>query len=181
LLTIRRSLRNRVQFDTGGGKGIAGPGAVIGGCGNRAKYRFIDFRFSPICLFGHVFLLCHGFAGQEKCQPGLRGVAGVSERMTDEKRGDGGFPAAIMRLNQALDALETAIDGRFENQRSLTEAEAEVQRVEADRAKLAQSLDTNEARAQRLEKTNREVSRRLVDAMETIRTVLDGKPAAVED
>ena len=43
----------------------------------------------------------------------------------------------------------------------------------ADRARLAQELDNSEARGERLQEANREVSRRLVTAMETIRAVLD--------
>ena len=39
--------------------------------------------------------------------------------------------------------------------------------------RLAQELDQSEFRANRLEEVNREVSRRLVTAMETIRAVLD--------
>jgi len=42
-----------------------------------------------------------------------------------------------------------------------------------DRARLAHELDSSEARAERLEDANKEVSRRLVTAMETIRAVLD--------
>ena len=45
--------------------------------------------------------------------------------------------------------------------------------MNADRAKLATELDNSEARAERLEEANKEVSRRLVTAMETIRAVLD--------
>jgi hypothetical protein len=48
-----------------------------------------------------------------------------------------------------------------------------VQRMNADRARLAQELDNSEARGERLEEANKEVSRRLVTAMETIRAVLD--------
>ena len=48
-----------------------------------------------------------------------------------------------------------------------------MQRLNADRSRLAQELDTSEARAERLEEANKEVSRRLVTAMETIRAVLD--------
>ncbi|AAL51493.1 hypothetical cytosolic protein [Brucella melitensis bv. 1 str. 16M] len=48
-----------------------------------------------------------------------------------------------------------------------------MQRMNADRSRLAQELDQSEARAERLEAANREVSRRLVTAMETIRAVLD--------
>jgi Domain of unknown function (DUF4164) len=47
-----------------------------------------------------------------------------------------------------------------------------VQRMNVDRARLAQELDSAEAKSERLADVNREVSRRLVSAMETIRSVL---------
>lgn len=80
---------------------------------------------------------------------------------------------AIGRLDSAVDALEDAVGARLEKERDFGEAEAEVQRMNADRARLAKDLDKSEARAARLEEANREVSRRLVTAMETIRAVLD--------
>ncbi|SIQ38255.1 protein of unknown function [Rhizobium sp. RU20A] len=81
--------------------------------------------------------------------------------------------AAIDELRTALSALEKAIDGRVERERDMGEAENEVRRVNVDRARLAQELDQSQFRANRLEEVNREVSRRLVTAMETIRAVLD--------
>lgn len=81
--------------------------------------------------------------------------------------------AALRELQQALSGLENAIDMRIEVQRESSEVEAEVKRVHADRARLAHELDQSEFRANRLEEVNREVSRRLVTAMETIRAVLD--------
>lgn len=79
----------------------------------------------------------------------------------------------IARLGKAIDALEEAVSARVEDERDSEEAEAEVQRLNADRARLAQELDSSEAKAERLSDTNKEVSRRLVTAMETIRAVLD--------
>ncbi|MDN5927492.1 MAG: DUF4164 domain-containing protein [Hyphomicrobiales bacterium] len=79
----------------------------------------------------------------------------------------------IGRLGQAIETLEAAVVTRLEERVDATEVEAEVQRMNADRAKLAQELDNSEARGERLENANREVSRRLVTAMETIRAVLD--------
>ena len=79
----------------------------------------------------------------------------------------------IARLGRAIDALEDAVAARLELDVDYVEAEAEVQRMNADRARLAQELDNSEARAERLESANKEVSRRLVTAMETIRAVLD--------
>ncbi|HBF29431.1 DUF4164 domain-containing protein [Rhizobium sp.] len=81
--------------------------------------------------------------------------------------------AALGALKQAIMNLENAIDVRIDAQRTNGEVEHEVRRVHADRARLAQELDQSQFRANRLEEVNREVSRRLVTAMETIRAVLD--------
>ncbi|CUW43824.1 hypothetical protein B3286c1_1135 [Brucella vulpis] len=80
---------------------------------------------------------------------------------------------ALERLEKALNTLEEVVDLRLDKEGDFAEAEEEVQRMNADRSRLAQELDQSEARAERLEAANREVSRRLVTAMETIRAVLD--------
>lgn len=80
---------------------------------------------------------------------------------------------AMEELRDALGELDRAIDMRFERERDSSEMEQEIRRVHADRSRLAQDLDQSEFRANRLEEVNREVSRRLVTAMETIRAVLD--------
>lgn len=80
---------------------------------------------------------------------------------------------AIEELRSAVSSLENAIDGRFDRERDRGEIEGEVRRVNVDRSRLAQELDQSQFRANRLEEVNREVSRRLVTAMETIRAVLD--------
>lgn len=80
---------------------------------------------------------------------------------------------ALSRFNSAIDMLDTTIDCHLESQRSIVEAEDEVQYVNSDRATLAESLDKSEARAARLEDINKEVSRRLVTAMESIRNVVN--------
>ena len=77
------------------------------------------------------------------------------------------------RMNRALSTLENAVDARTEQDGNYQEAEEEVQRLNADRSRLAQELDNSEAKAERLLAANKEVSRRLVTAMETIRAVLD--------
>jgi hypothetical protein len=81
--------------------------------------------------------------------------------------------SAVEELKIAVEALAGALDGRFERELSSADYRAEVRRVHEDRAKLAHDLDQSEFRANRLEEVNREVSRRLVTAMETIRAVLD--------
>ena len=81
--------------------------------------------------------------------------------------------AALGRLTMALETLETAAERRFEIDRSAATLEEEISRLGEDRSRIAQDLDQEKARATRLEDTNREVSRRLVAAMESIRAVLD--------
>ncbi len=79
---------------------------------------------------------------------------------------------ALRRLESALELLEDAVERRLETARAITGLEGELHRLGADRSRLAQSLDAAEARSARLEEANREVSRRLVAAMESIREVL---------
>jgi chromosome segregation ATPase len=87
--------------------------------------------------------------------------------------GEATLKEVIGRLVRAIESLENAVAMRLEQEQDYAEAEAEVQRMNTDRARLAQELDGSEARAERLEDANKEVSRRLVTAMETIRAVLD--------
>lgn len=83
------------------------------------------------------------------------------------------FERSLKRLEGALDALESAMERREEEQRRIADLEGELQRQGGDRSRLAQALDTAEARAAGLEEINKDVSRRLVQAMETIRAVLE--------
>ena len=77
------------------------------------------------------------------------------------------------QMNRAVSALEKSVEARAEQDGNYAEAEEEVQRLNADRSRLAQELDNSEAKTERLTAANKEVSRRLVTAMETIRAVLD--------
>ena len=79
---------------------------------------------------------------------------------------------ALNRLNAALDLLDGAVERRLEGARDVSSLEGEVHQLGTDRSRLAQSLDAAEARSARLEEANKEVSRRLVAAMEAIREVL---------
>jgi len=84
---------------------------------------------------------------------------------------------ALKRFEAALNLLEDAIDGRLEGALHVADLENELQRLGTDRSQLAQSLDAAEARTAGLEEANREVSQRLANAMESIRTVLDRQGA----
>jgi hypothetical protein len=79
---------------------------------------------------------------------------------------------ALDRLEAALGDLESAVEGRLNGEADVSGLETELHRLGTDRSRLAQSLDAAEARSAKLENANREVSRRLVTAMESIRAVL---------
>lgn len=79
----------------------------------------------------------------------------------------------LIRIDKALAQLNEVVDNNAEVRGEFKDAEEEVQRLNSDRSRLAGELDVSEGRAERLEEVNKEVSRRLVTAMETIRAVLD--------
>jgi chromosome segregation ATPase len=79
---------------------------------------------------------------------------------------------ATRRLDSYIDSLEAAVNRRHEEDRQRDALEAQLQAFGSDRSKLAAELDTVRARSVDLESANREVSRRLERAVDTIRTVL---------
>ena len=87
--------------------------------------------------------------------------------------GERPLDAALERLTRAVGRLEAAVERRQEAVLSVSGLQQEVQRLGDDRSQLAATLDLSEARVGRLEDANREVSRRLVSAMESIRSVLE--------
>jgi hypothetical protein len=91
--------------------------------------------------------------------------------MTDQNAID----TATRRLTQALDALDSAVDRRIEIDRSRAILTDQIHALDVDRAKLAADLDTETARARRLETANRDIARRLDAAMDSIRLVLDAQ------
>lgn len=93
----------------------------------------------------------------------------------DAKSGKPTLSEALGQLNAALDSLDTAANAAIEARNISLNANEQVQRMAEDRSKLARDLDSSEARAKLLKDVNNEVSRRIVGAMETVRTVLDKK------
>ena len=82
--------------------------------------------------------------------------------------------AAVKRLEAALSSLEFAVEQRLSRSVGAEGLADEVQMLTADRARLAEALDAAQARASKLEHVNRDVSRRVATAVETIRAVLGG-------
>lgn len=82
---------------------------------------------------------------------------------------------ATSRLGSAIDTLEAAVNRRHEEDRQRDALEAQLQAFGSDRSKLAAELDHVRARSVDLESANREVSRRLERAVDTIRNVLQAQ------
>lgn len=83
-----------------------------------------------------------------------------------------GLNQAAEKLNLAIERLEATIGRQARIQGDKASLETEIQVLGADRARLADLLDKSEAKASRLDAINRDVSHKLVEAMETIRSVL---------
>jgi predicted nucleic acid-binding Zn-ribbon protein len=79
---------------------------------------------------------------------------------------------ARRRLDAAIDALESAVHLRVERDGRRESLEVQLQAFGSDRSRLAAELDQIRGRSGELEDANREVSRRLERAVDTIRTVL---------
>jgi hypothetical protein len=86
----------------------------------------------------------------------------------------GAIDAATRRLTLALEALDAAVDRRIEMERSRAILTEQVHALDADRSRLAADLDSQAARARRLETANRDIASRLDAAMQNVRSVLDG-------
>lgn len=104
--------------------------------------------------------------------PGL-GVTSIKDRARAPMSDPDALDRAFKRLDEALARLEAAVERRAAEDASYAGLAEEVARLSDDRAQLALDLDAQLARAARLEEANKDVSRRLVSAMETIRSVLD--------
>lgn len=82
---------------------------------------------------------------------------------------------AFRRLEAALQGLEVAIGQRLATSAGAEGLADEVQMLTSDRARLAETLDGAQARLQKLENVNRDVSRRVAAAVDTIRSVLEAE------
>lgn len=83
-----------------------------------------------------------------------------------------GLEAASARFDRALAQLDASLrelNGRLQRHQRI---EVDTQRLIHERSRLATELDKTAARAKRLDDSAHEVSRRLVEAMETVRSVL---------
>lgn len=84
------------------------------------------------------------------------------------------FADASRRIDQAVAHLEQSVRAARGRLAALDGAEAEARRLAGERTRLAVELDRATTNARRLDDKAAEVSRRLVEAMEGVKTVLSG-------
>lgn len=94
-------------------------------------------------------------------------AGGLAEAADDE-----GFISAAARFDRAIGRLEASVRALNGRVRTHARIEGDVQRLNGERIRLAGELEKASAKARRLDASADEVSRRLVDAMETVRQVL---------
>ncbi len=79
---------------------------------------------------------------------------------------------AAARLTKALQAFEQAVAHRLEDEQSIEDLEQHIRDLNAEQERLMASLTDARQRADRLESVNEEVSGRLENAIDSIKTIL---------
>jgi ABC-type transporter Mla subunit MlaD len=87
------------------------------------------------------------------------------------------YDAASQRVDAALGRLEASLRSLNGRVRSLARLETEARAVTADRARLAGELDRANTKARKLDAVAADTSRKLVEAMETVKQVLSNQDA----
>jgi hypothetical protein len=85
---------------------------------------------------------------------------------------DTALALALRRLEGAIGSIEATAARIIESDRTGSQREAEISHLTEDRLRMAEELDGLNARAARLDATNRDVGRRLDGAIESIRTII---------
>jgi chromosome segregation ATPase len=83
-----------------------------------------------------------------------------------------GFESAAARLDRAFARLEASVRSLNGRMRTHARIESDTQKLVAERARYASELDKANAHLKRLDDSAEDVSRRLVAAMEEVRSVL---------
>jgi len=82
------------------------------------------------------------------------------------------YEVASERLERAMARLEAGVVTLGDRAHAIADLRSEVGKLSAHRTKLASELDRATARANTLDESSADVSRRLIDAMETVKSVL---------
>lgn len=92
--------------------------------------------------------------------------------MTDDSNSSDGYAACEKRLDDAMSRLEGAVKAMESKTQSVAALQQNRQALTQERDKLSSELKRSTHHAAGLDSAAADVSRRLVDAMETVKTVL---------
>lgn len=84
---------------------------------------------------------------------------------------------AVARFGASIETLERSLTQLLEDQGTAARLKEELRALQIERDRLAQELNAERLRAQRLEVANEEVSGRLEAVMGTLKDVMSAKPA----
>lgn len=90
-----------------------------------------------------------------------------------EKKFD--LESANKRLDEALDRLERQLHDTKQRLAKSTTLQSQVEELSLERRRLAQELDKTSARAAEIEASAKNVSRRIMGAMEKVQLALNGE------
>ena len=82
------------------------------------------------------------------------------------------YEIASERFERALARLDTSVTALGDRGHLVSDLQTEVEKLSTQRTQLMSELDRATAKAGTLEESAAEVSRRLIDAMETVKSVL---------
>ena len=80
--------------------------------------------------------------------------------------------AAIKRLQDALTALDAALERRVGGEHGEAALVQQIHALDVDRSRLASELDGATARSRKLEGSNRDIAQRLDRAIATVKSVV---------
>ncbi len=90
----------------------------------------------------------------------------------EETNSENSIEVASIRLDRAMANLEAVVNHNIDQNKIISQLQGEIESLAFQKTKLSSDLDRSSIREKKLDKSASEVSKRLVDAMETIKSVL---------
>lgn len=90
----------------------------------------------------------------------------------DETSSGDSYEVASERLERAIARLDVSVAGLGNKARTVSELQQKLLRLESERDRSVVDLSRASARVETLDQSAAEVSNRLIDAMETVKSVL---------
>ncbi len=90
----------------------------------------------------------------------------------EETNSENSIEVASIRLDHAMANLEAVVSHNLDQNKIISQLQGKIENLSLQKTKLSSDLEKSSIREKKLDKSASEVSKRLVDAMETIKSVL---------